>query len=195
MPRRQRVHNKGFTQHIIQRGLNRNRCFFADEDYQYYLDTLKESAEKTGCDIHAYVLMTNHIHLLVTPNEDYGISHLMKWVGQRYTQYVNYVYHRTGTIWEGRYKASVIDAEEYLLTCYKYIELNPVRANMVRRPSNYRWSSASWHGFAEPNEIITDHPLYLALGDSAQVRAQAYRQLFITDIAKEDIDYFATIFS
>ena len=183
MARKPRNHLKGITQHIIQRGRNREVCFFQDEDYQYYLDALKKSAEKAQCDIHAYVLISNHVHLLLTPKKDYAISHMMKQLAQQYTQYINYNYHRTGSVWEGRYKSDVIDTEQYLLACYKYIELNPVRANMVQLPSLYKWSSARWHGCGEANELINDHALYLALGETVGVRSKVYRQLFAVELA------------
>lgn len=195
MARKPRVHAKGFTQHIIQRGRNREACFFADADYQYYLQVLAQAAEESGCDVHAYVLMTNHVHLLVTPSVDQGISLLMKSLGQRYTQYINYTYRRTGSVWEGRYKASVIDTERYLLTCYRYIELNPVRAGMTMLPSEYRWSSARWHGFAEMNSVINDHPLYLALGQDVEQRTGAYRQLFKVALDDDVLDKLGVVFN
>jgi putative transposase len=153
MARKPRVHLENYTQHIIQRGANRNSCFFAEEDYRFYLDCLHDALNRYECECHAYVLMTNHVHLLLTPRAFSAIAKVMKLVGQRFTQYINYTYHRTGSIWEGRYKASVIDAEAYLLTCYRYIELNPVRAGMVQRPSEYRWSSARTNGFGANTEV------------------------------------------
>ena len=163
MPRRPRVNLVGYPQHIVQRGHNRAATFFADDDYHCYLHSLKDSATKYGCDIHAYALMTNHVHLLVSPNRADGITRLMQSLGRRYAQYVNRFYKRSGSVWEGRFKASVIDAEEYLITCYRYIELNPVTAGMVSDPADYRWTSYRWHGLGERNELITDHPLYQAL--------------------------------
>lgn len=195
MARKPRVHLKGYTQHVIQRGRNRELCFYAERDYQNYLDILHEAAKKTACDVHAYVLMSNHVHLLITPHEDYGISQMLKRVAQLYAQYINHNYSRTGTLWDGRYKSSVIDTDEYLLTCYKYIEMNPVRANMTQLPSQYQWSSARWHGLAEPNRIIVDHPLYNALGFSTEDRANAYRSLFREDFQKGDIDILGAAFS
>lgn len=135
MPRRARVRHAGVSQHVIQRGNNRAACFFADEDYLSYLDSLLEGATRYGCDIHAYVLMTN---LLVTLETDESLSHMMRYLGSRYVQYVNHIYRRSGALWEGRYKSSLIDSGGYLLTCYRYIELNPVRAGMVTDASGYR---------------------------------------------------------
>ena len=142
MARQPRFVLPGQPQHVIQRGNNRQDIFRADEDYAFYLEKAEEAANKHECDIHAYVLMTNHVHLLVTPHLENSISKMMQMIGRYYVQYFNYRYRRTGTLWEGRYKASLIDSEQYLLTCMRYIELNPVRAtNMADHPSDYRWSS------------------------------------------------------
>ncbi len=178
MPRRARVRHAGIPQHVIQRGNNRAACFFADEDYRTYLDSLLEGATRYGCDIHAYVLMTNHVHLLVTPETDESLTHMMRYLGSRYVQYVNHVYRRSGTLWEGRYKSSLIDSEGYLLTCYRYIELNPVRAGMVEDASGYRWSSYGAHASGQADELIRDHPCYLALGATDETRQAAYQALF-----------------
>lgn len=132
MPRRARLSIPGIPWHIIQRGNNRTACFYADEDYRRYLDTLGEQAEKHGCQIHAYVLMTNHVHLLITPEREESAGLLMKHLGQRYVQYVNRTYRRSGTLWESRFRSCLAREEEYVLACYRYIELNPVRADMVR---------------------------------------------------------------
>jgi len=129
--------------------------------------------------------MTNHVHLLVTPNSAQGIARMMQSLGRRYVQYVNYVYKRSGTLWEGRYKASLVDAENYLLTCYRYIELNPVRANMVERPEDYKWSSYRAHAFGALDELIQDHPQYSALGLTAEACQAAYRGLFSRQLEPE----------
>lgn len=178
MARKPRFNLIGVPQHVIQRGNNREPCFYSDEDYSAYLEFLKIAAEKTGCQLHAYVLMTNHVHMLITPMQDYGISALMQSLGKRYVQYINKTYQRTGTLWEGRYKASLVDSQRYLLTCMRYIELNPVRANMVALPSEYRWSSARINGFGERSDLIVSHPLYLELGKTDKERCYAYRELF-----------------
>ena len=138
MPRRPRLILPGVPLHLIQRGNNRQLCFFADEDYQAYLGWLKEYAEKSGCAVHSYVLMTNHVHLLLTPETATSVGQLMKRLGQRYVQYVNRTYRRSGTLWEGRYRSCLTQEEDYLLACSRYIELNPVRANMVAHPADYR---------------------------------------------------------
>ena len=134
MPRRSRIIAPGVPLHIIQRGNNRQPCFFTDEDYQVYLDWLQEYARKTECSIHAYVLMTNHVHLLLTPAHAKSAANLMKQLGQRYVQYINRTYKRSGTLWEGRFRSSIIDQRAYLFICQRYIETNPVRAAMAAHP-------------------------------------------------------------
>lgn len=188
MPRRPRINLAGHPQHVVQRGHNREACFFADEDYLFYLHWLREGAKKYACDIHAYALMTNHVHLLLTAHRPDGISRLMQSLGRRYAQYVNRVYKRSGSVWEGRFKSSLIQAEAYLLTCYRYIELNPVRADMVHDPSEYRWSSYRWHGLGVGNELITDHSLYTALGLDEIERRASYRGLFRAHLDEEALD-------
>jgi len=188
MPRRPRINLADHPQHVVQRGHNREACFFADEDYLFYLHWLREGAKKYYCDIHAYALMTNHVHLLLTPHCPDAISRLMQSLGRRYAQYVNRVYRRSGSVWEGRFKASLIQVEEYLLTCYRYIELNPVRADMVRDPGEYRWSSYRWHGLGVSNELITDHPLYTGLDAEETERRAAYRALFRAHLDNEALD-------
>ncbi len=178
MPRRARLALPGVPLHLIQRGNNRQACFFADEDYRFYLDWLAEHAGKTGCHVHAYVLMTNHVHLLVSADRTEAPGALMKALGQRYVQYVNRVYRRSGTLWEGRFRSCPIQEEAYLLACQRYIELNPVRAGMVEHPGDYRWSSYRANGQGEDNALIRPHPLYAALGLDVANRRAAYRELF-----------------
>lgn len=177
----------GQPQHVIQRGNNRGPIFFAQEDYSFFLECLQDAGERCACAIHAYVLMTNHVHLLVTPDAADGISKLMQMVGRRYVQYVNFTYQRTGTLWEGRYKAVPMDSEQYLFTCYRYIETNPVRAGMVTHPRGYRWSSYHCNADGKPDALLTAHSLYQALGDDDVSRRAAYRKLFSADIAEDDL--------
>ncbi len=127
--------------HIIQRGNNRCACFHAADDYLYYLEHLDRFARRFGCAVHAYVLMTNHVHLLLTPDEADSASLLMKYLGQHYVQHINQRYGRTGTLWEGRFKSCLAQSQTYVLACHRYIEMNPVRAGMVAHPGQYRWSS------------------------------------------------------
>ena len=178
MARMPRIICPGFPHHVIQRGNNRSAIFFDDSDYHVYLNWLGEAMQKYGCRLHAYVLMTNHVHLLLTPESKSSIGHTLQSLGRRYVRYINGVYHRTGTLWEGRFKSSVIQSERYLLTCYRYIELNPVRAGMVGLPEEYRWSSYAHNGLGCKNKYIVAHKEYLQLGASESERCGAYRALF-----------------
>jgi putative transposase len=164
--------------HIIQRGNNRSACFFAMADYFHYLHHLQHLCEEEGVWVHAYVLMTNHVHLLVTPREAESASQLMKHLGQRYVQYMNRTYRRSGTLWEGRFRSCLVEAESYLLTCQRYIELNPVRAGMVSHPRDYPWSSYRTHAEGEKSPLLIPHACYLALGLDERERQSSYGALF-----------------
>ena len=153
-------------QHLIQRGNNRGTVFFSDDDRLQYLDWLREAAADFGCRIHAYVLMTNHVHLLATPERADSLPRMMQTLGRRYVRYVNTGLRRTGTLWEGRYRAAPIDSEAYFLACCRYIELNPVRARMVDHPRAWKWSSFRAHADGRHDPLVSDHPLYRALGRS-----------------------------
>jgi putative transposase len=177
MPRRARLSLPGIPWHIIQRGNNRSVCFHAEEDYYFYIYHLAELAARFGCAIHAYVLMTNHVHLLLTPEKANSVALLMKNLGQRYVQYVNRVYRRSGTLWEGRFRSCLTQTDDYVLACYRYIELNPVRAAMVRHPRDYRWSSYSANADGKTDRLLTPHEQYLRLGRSDTVRRESYRAL------------------
>jgi putative transposase len=178
MPRRARLRIAGLPLHLIQRGNNRSACFYADEDYLLYLHHLTELSRKFGCAVHAYVLMTNHVHLLLTSADPEGPSLLMKHLGQRYVQYVNKTYRRSGTLWEGRFRSSIVQARGYLLRCYRYIELNPVRAGMVPYPGDYPWSSYAINAQGKDSQLLTSHAEYLALGTQPDERIDAYQALF-----------------
>jgi len=178
MPRRARLSLSNVPMHIIQRGNTRQACFFADEDYRNYLDWLGEYAGKTGCRVHAYVLMTNHVHLLISAEEGGSSGALMKAVGQRYVQYVNRSYRRSGTLWEGRFRSCLTQEETYLLACQRYIELNPVRTNMAAHPAEYRWSSYRANAQGEEDALVRPHSLYASLGRDVASRQAAYRELF-----------------
>jgi len=182
MARKPRFTLAGYPQHIIQRGLDKQACFFSATDYRLYLDLLQEAAEKYDCHVHAYVLMTNHVHMLVTPQRSLGVSFMMQRLAQRYVRQVNRTYRRTGTLWEGRYKAGLVDTGGYLLTCMRYIELNPVRANMVSHPAEYAWSSYKHNGQGSPDRVIKSHPLYIQLDKQQQGRCEAYRKMFLSHI-------------
>jgi putative transposase len=178
MPRLPRYPVVDVPQHVIQRGHNCQPAFFRPDDYRVYLQCLHDAAAAYHTVIHAYVLMTNHVHMLMTPHQTDGLAKVMQSLGRRYVQYINMTYQRTGTLWEGRYRASLVEAEAYLLACYRYIELNPVRAGMVPEPAAYPWSSYRWHALGHLDAVITDHVLYLALGRTPPERQRAYQALF-----------------
>jgi len=178
----------GVPVHIVQRGHCREPVFFDEADYQAYLHWLSEAAAEHGCAIHAYVLMTNHIHILATPTDKQGVGRMMQSVGRHYVPYINHTYGTSGSIWEGRYKANLVQEDDYLLQCMRYIELNPVRVNMVRSPSQYRWSSYRCNGQGKGDPLVEAHPVYLSLGRTAQVRIDAYKALFKSHVDKQSLD-------
>ena len=185
MARLSRVSPIGVPQHIVQRGNNRQVCFASDKDIKAYLNWLKEFSKKYLVDIHAWVLMTNHVHLLCTPYEEGAVSKMMQSIGRMYVRYFNYTYQRSGTLWEGRFKSSLIQSEKYLLELHRYIELNPVRADMVDEPSEYSWSSYGCNALGVETELQTPHELYLALGKTKHERLESYRQLFKVQVDVE----------
>lgn len=178
MPRKPRFYQSGLPAHVFQRGHNKEPVFFENEDYRVYLRFLKESAETCGCLIHAYVLMTNHVHLLVTPETSTAISLLFQSVGRHFVSYINKSYQLRGSLWEGRHKGNIIESEAYFLSCMRYIEMNPVRAGMVDHPAKYCWSSYTANAQGVDNAIIKVHEQYLALGKTLEARQAAYRGLF-----------------
>ena len=178
MARKTRFNLPGVPQHVVQRGNNREPCFYAVDDYFRYLDDLHDAAFKNQVAIHAYVLMSNHVHLLATPGQAYSITHMMQDLGRKYVRYINRTYRRTGTLWEGRYKASLVDSEAYLLTCMRYIEMNPLRAGMVDSPGDYNWSSYLGNAQGKNDKIIETHPVYQSLGTTESDQRHAYRELF-----------------
>ena len=186
MPRRLRIDLPGNPQHIIQRGVDRQPVFFSDDDCSLYLDWLGVYAQKRGISFHAYCLMTNHVHLVLTSPSAAELGGLMQDMGRRYVQYVNRTYQRSGGLWQGRYKSSYIQTERYLLTCQRYVELNPVRAEMVKAPGEYRWSSYRANALGVVNPLITPHHEYLNLGASPESRLQAYRELFVAQVDDPD---------
>ncbi|WP_029891682.1 transposase [Polycyclovorans algicola] len=188
MPRRTRLHLSNVPLHLVQRGHNREPCFFCDDDYHAYLGWLGDALADTDTALHAYVLMTNHVHLLFTPRHADAVPKLTMSLGRRYVQYINRRYGRTGTLWDSRYKSSLVQTETYLLTCQRYIELNPVRARMVSDPAQYRWSSYRHNGLGEPNPRVTPHDIYQALGPTATARQHHYRELFRHALAQDAID-------
>jgi len=187
MARLPRYFVPGMPLHLIQRGNNRQVIFAGDEDFAFFRGCLLDASRREGLAIHAYVFMTNHVHLLATPASDTSAGRTLQSVGRRYVQHFNHRYGRTGTLWEGRYKSTVVDAESYLQACSRYIELNPVRAGMVVHPRDYRWSSYRAHADGECDDLVTDHPLYLSMGSDAAARQAAYRQLFHAGLEEAQI--------
>jgi len=173
MPRHARFRVDGYPYHVIQRGNNRGACFVDDRDRVFYLGLLEEFSATNRCDVHAYVLMTNHVHLLVTPESGEGVSQFMKDVTQRYTQRFNRKYKRTGSLWEGRFRSSVVDAG-HAMRCQRYIELNPVRAGMVPHPAFYPWSSYQANAEGRPSNLVKTHSQFLTLGPDERSRRDAY---------------------
>lgn len=186
MPRRARHYIPGHPYHIFHRGNNREKCFFEADNYQRYLELWQKLSKRHGVRVHAYCLMADHIHILATPETKESISKVMKIVGSCYTQYVNMKHLRTGTLWEGRHRSSLIQSEKYLLSCYRYIELNPVRAGVVSRPEEYKWSSYSMNGSGK-HDWLDCHEEYLRLGGSAKERSYAYRELFNDKLSEEEL--------
>jgi putative transposase len=182
MARLLRLSIAGCPQHIIQCVNNRQACFFAEQDYKVYLDKLKDSVTRNDVAIHALVIMINHVLSLMTASSIDGISQVMQNLGRYYVRYINQTYGRTGTLWEGRFKSTLIDTESYLLTLYRYIELNPVRARMVEHPTAYPWSSYQGNAGDKSITLLTPHALYLALGKTDTERKSVYQSPFLSHL-------------
>lgn len=178
MPRKPRFFVLGLPVHAVQRGHDRDAVFFDDFDYLEYLRCLRQESLACGCVVHTYVLMTNHVHLLISPERSDSIRCLFQGLGRHYVRYINTTYQRRGALWEGRYKCNHIESLSYLLVCMRYIEMNPVRAGMVDHPSRYRWSSYAANALGVSNAIVSPHAEYLALGATGESRQAAYRGLF-----------------
>lgn len=189
MARLPRISPSGIPLHIIQRGNNRQVCFVSEEDHLAYVAWLKEYSKKYKVDVHAWVMMTNHVHLLCTPRQAGAVSQMMQALGRRYVRYFNFTHERSGTLWEGRYKSCLVQEEHYLLGLHRYIEMNPVRANMVKDPGEYRWSSYQINALGKKSALCTPHPYFLALGAEDSIRQEKYRALFShhidSDLLKE----------
>ena len=188
MARLPRLVVAGIPLHLIQRGNNRSATFCAAEDYRRYGAVLLGASRRFGCAIHAYVLMTNHVHILLTPADERGPARMMQTLGRVYVRYFNARYKRTGTLWEGRYRSTLVDSEHYFLACSRYIELNPVRARMVEHPSQYRWSSYRHNAFGKPDRLITQHAVYQALNTVPVIRQGAYRSLCERQLDQSALD-------
>ena len=190
MPRGPRLIVPDVAVHIVQRGHDRRDCFRHDTDYLVYLSNLRELVAKTQCAVHAYCLMTNHVHLLVTPSSEDGCARLMRNLGQRSVQYFNRRYERSGTLWEGRFKSCLVDTAEYVIACYRYVERNPVRASMVASPSAYPWSSYNGNAGRALNQLLKPHAEYVALAIEDAARNRAYEDLLAAD---DDPGFLAAI--
>lgn len=174
--------------HVIQRGNDRRTIFHDAGDYTQFLKWLREAARQFKVALHAYVLMPNHIHLLVSPADALGLGKMMQWIGRYYVPYFNQKYGRAGTLWQGRYRATVIDSERYFMTCCRYIELNPVRAHLAEKPEDYAWSSYAHHAGIKSDPFITDHSLYWALGNTPFEREGAYREITQQALTSGDVE-------
>lgn len=177
MSQRYRIGPAGYPQHVVQRGVNRMPCFREEEDRAAYAHWLGVAAAKYGVDIHAWVFMTNHVHLLVTPRQDLAVSRFMQYLGRFYVRYFNATYDRSGTLWECSFYSSVVEEDAYFLACQRYIELNPVRAGMTETPGEYHWSSYQSNGLGRSSTLASPHSLYLGLGRTRNARLKAYRGL------------------
>lgn len=187
MPRHARLSISGVPLHIRQRGINGSPCFGSEADYHLYLGLMAELSPRFACSVHAYVLMTNHIHLLATADEPEGASLFMKNLAQRYAQHFNRVSHRCGPLWEGRFRSSPVDSERYLLTCYRYIELNPLRAGMVKAPASYPWSSFHTNASGVPSPFLSPHSEYLRLGATRSERQAAYFGMLTAGLSTSEL--------
>jgi putative transposase len=174
---------------VVQRGNDRQACFRKPEDFEIYLQILADAATRFDVDIRAYVLMTNHVHLLVTPRADGAASKMMQQIGRRYVSYFNRKYRRSGGLWDGRFHSSLIESDRYLLACQRYIELNPIRAGMVSKPSEYRWSSYQTNALGDPGSLIRPHSVWMTLGRCTKERHLNYRRLFSESV---DVERFRT---
>jgi len=192
MARLPRLFIKDCPHHLIQRGNNRQAIFFADEDYTVYLDKLKDFSEKYQVKVHAYVLMTNHVHLLVSTEYEGAISKMMQSMGRYYVLYINKTYQRTGTLWEGRYKSTLVDSDNYLFTVMRYIEMNPVRAGMVDHPVDYPWSSYQANALGKSIRLLTPHEQYMQLGDTFTERCSRYVGLFDAYLSDNTLELIRT---
>ncbi|WP_339136671.1 MAG: transposase [Candidatus Electrothrix sp. GW3-4] len=188
MPRSARIVLPHTPHHIVQRGHNRQAVFTSDDDYNYYLENLTVFKQEFGCGIYAYCLMTNHVHLIVDPGRSPGsLALLMKRVAGRQTRYINKREERSGSLWEGRYKSSIISAQEYLPACCRYIELNPLRAGMVTDPAQYQWSSYGAKVYGRRDTVVDLPQFYLSLGDTEQERQTAYKKYVFGTVPEHEI--------
>jgi len=187
MPRPRRLQNADLTQHVINRGNNRCEMFRTEKDYASFLVLLRDAAERYHLDVHSYTLMTNHFHFIATPRVDSALSRVMHLLGTRYVGYFNRRYSRTGRLFEGPFRSTVIDTETYWFTCMRYVELNPVRGGLVAEPGDYRWSSYRANALGTDDELLVPHPLYLSLGETAAYRQRSWREICGQAIPSEEL--------
>ena len=178
MARLPRIRTPGIPAHVWVRGNDRQAIFHSDGDRIFFHRCLVETALRFGVAVHAYVFMTNHVHLLATGSGSDSLSRMVQSMGRRYVSYFNYLYERTGTLWEGRFKSCPVETERYFLVCHRYVELNPVRAELVGDPWAFQWSSYRANAFGKPDDLVTPHSLYMELGATEDRRRQAYQGLF-----------------
>jgi len=188
MPRQPRFYFPGAVLHIVQRGNDRAPVFTCAQDHRFYLDCLRDASRTHGVAIHAYVLMSNHVHLLASPSNAQALPRMMQTLGRRYVGRFNVLHRRTGTLWEGRYKATLVDTEAYLFACLRYIELNPVRAGMVAGPADYRWSSHRANAFGDDDPVVTPHPSFLALAPSSEEQHEVFRRSFGLPLPQDTVE-------
>jgi putative transposase len=177
----------GYPQHVIQRGNNKSPLFTSPDDFLFFKYFLGSALRRSSCQLHAYVLMTNHVHFLISQDKAGSIGKLMQSVGGRYVRYFNDCRGRSGTLWEGRYRATIVNTDEYLFRCYRYVEENPVRARMVKSPREYQWSSFAANASGSPDTLVTPHELYFALGVTSADRQRHYRSLFRDPIERSTL--------
>jgi putative transposase len=186
MPRRPRLYLPNQPQHVVVRGHNRDPILARHDDFRFLYSCLRDAKEANGLAVHAWVFMHNHIHLLVTPSDEQSLPRTMQSLGRRYAQYFNRTYHRSGSLWEGRYKSSLVNTDHYLLACYRYIELNPVRAGIARRPEDYPYSSFHANALGKPDSVITPHSVYLELQGSESL-VQGFDESLPSDANDSDL--------
>jgi putative transposase len=189
MPRAARLTVAGVPWHVYHRGHDKDPCFFDGSDYAFYLNQLHRLSRDSGCAVHAHALMTNHVHLLLTPDSESSVARMMKVLGQLVSQRANRRMERRGAFWEGRYRSNLVQTSEYLMRCYRYIELNPVRAGIVARPRDYPWSSYKANAEGEFSPLIQPHDLYLALGGTDEARREAYRAFCGVPVPACELDF------
>lgn len=190
MPRQPRLFVAGIPYHVTQRGNNRAPIFFSDSDYSFFLDVLQEAKAKHPCLVYAYCLMPNHFHLLLQPRDEHNVSLLIKLIGAKYVRYINKTNNRSGTLWQGRFKCSLIEQELHFINCLRYIEMNPVRSGIVKFPEQYRWSSYRFRAMGEKNPVLDFDPWYISLSDNPSDRQARYRHYFADTLPDSTLKLF-----